>query len=196
MQLTPRDMGWIEVVCGPMFSGKTEELIRRVRRAVYAKKAVQIFKPKLDIRFSELEIVSHSRHRLEATAANNAEEVLAGTHPDTRVVGIDEVQFFGHDIVHVANRLAALGLRVICAGLDQDFRGSPFGPMPELLAVAEFVTKVQAICMVCGNPAGRSQRLTREPAQVLLGATEAYEARCRRCHNHSPEEAPSQGRLF
>jgi len=196
VQTLPRDIGWVEVVCGPMFSGKTEELIRRLRRAVYARQRVEIYKPAIDTRYAELEIVSHSRQSLKARPVARAEEILAQAGEDVEVVGIDEAQFFDRDLVAVAQKLADRGVRVIVAGLDQDFRGQPFEPMPELLAVAEFVTKTLAICMVCGNPAGRSQRLIRDAEKVVLGASETYEARCRRCHRAEPEPPLEQPRLF
>ncbi len=196
MQGTPRDTGWIEVICGPMFSGKTEELIRRLRRAAYARQKIEIFKPKIDTRYGELEIVSHSRQSLVAHPVQSAEEILQLVAADVEVVGIDEGQFLGRGLVEVCQRLADRGVRVVVAGLDQDFRGVPFEPMPELLAVAEFVTKALAICVVCGNPAGRSQRVTRGGDRVLIGATDAYEARCRRCHTVGEEPPPEQPRLF
>jgi thymidine kinase len=195
MHPTPTGIGWIEVVCGPMFSGKTEELIKRLRRALYARQKVEIYKPKIDTRYAEIEIVSHSRQSLQAVPVAEAHEILEKVDADADVVGIDEAQFFGRDLVQVANALANRGIRVIAAGLDQDFRGVPFEPMPELLAVAEYVTKSHAICLVCGNPAFRSQRLVRTTEQVVLGATEAYEARCRRCHRLE-DELPQQERLF
>lgn len=195
MQTFPTGIGWIEVICGPMFSGKTEELIRRLRRAVYAKQKVQIFKPKLDTRYGEIEIVSHTKQRLTARPVETAAELFEQVEAGTEVVGIDEVQFFDRELIGVVNRLANRGTRVVLAGLDQDFRGVPFEPMPELLAVAEFVTKAHAICMVCGNPAGRSQRLIRQADRVVLGATESYEARCRRCHTLETP-LPEQERLF
>jgi len=192
VQAPPRDIGWIEVICGPMFSGKTEELIRRLRRAVYARQKVEIFKPKIDTRYDAIEIVSHSRQSLTAKPIAHATEILAQVATDAEVVGIDEAQFFDRTVVEVAQTLADRGVRVVLAGLDQDFRGMPFEPMPELLAVAEFVTKSLAICMVCGNPAGRSQRLTREGGRVLVGASDSYEARCRKCHTvgEEPQEQP------
>ncbi|MEE8410017.1 MAG: thymidine kinase [Myxococcota bacterium] len=195
MQPAPRDIGWIEVVCGPMFSGKTEELIRRLRRAVYARQEVEIYKPKIDTRYADIEIVSHTKQSLSAKPVGTAAEILDLVADDADVIGIDEAQFFDRDLVRVAQFLANRGTRVIIAGLDQDFRGVPFEPMPELLAIAEFVTKSLAICMVCGNLAGRSQRVIRGDEQVVLGATEAYEARCRRCHTVS-EALPEQTRLF
>jgi thymidine kinase len=178
-----------------MFSGKTEELIRRLRRALYARQKVEIFKPKLDTRYAEIEIVSHSKQSLSARPVATASEILQIVAGDTEVVGIDEAQFFADDLVTVCERLADNGQRVIVASLDQDFRGIPFGPIPELLARAEFVTKVLAICVVCGNPAGRSQRVISGGERVVLGAAEAYEARCRKCHTVS-ESLPEQTRLF
>ncbi len=190
-----RNVGWIEVVCGPMFSGKTEELIRRIKRALYARQKVELYKPTVDTRYHELQIVSHNQQALTARPIDAAAKILELVDPKTQVVGIDEAQFFDRDLVRVCQHLADRGLRVIVAGLDQDFRGLPFEPIPELLAVAEYVTKTLAICMVCGNPAGRSQRIIRGEERVVLGATEAYEARCRRCHTLE-EEQPEQPRLF
>jgi thymidine kinase len=177
---TPTGTGWIEVVTGCMFSGKTEELIRRLVRARYAKQEVAIFKPKLDTRYADDEIVSHSKISLAAHRVERPEEVWKMAR-GMQVVGIDEAQFFGPDIVPVTESLANGGSRVIVAGLDQDFRGQPFEPIPTLLALAEYVTKVHAICMKCGNPANRSQRMVNRTERVLLGEAEAYEARCRRC---------------
>ena len=198
MQPFPKDVGWIEVICGSMFSGKTEELIRRVKRAVYGKQAVQVFKPRIDDRYSETQVVSHSQLRLTSVPIERAEEIFYHLLPDTQVVGIDEVQFFGPEIVAVCEALARLKLRVICAGLDQDFQGKPFDPMPQLLAVAEYVTKQLAICVVCGNPANRSQRLISGSERVVVGAAGAYEARCRNCHVAEPTEAtpPQTMQLF
>jgi thymidine kinase len=196
VQPTPKDTGWIEVICGPMFSGKTEELIRRLRRAAYARQRIEIYKPKIDTRFDEVDIVSHSRQSLKARPIGAAEEILALVDPNVDVVGIDEAQFLGRGLVEVCQRLADRGARVVVAGLDLDFRGLPFEPMPELMAVAEFVTKSLAICVVCGNPAGRSQRVSRAGDRVLIGASEAYEARCRRCHTVGEEPPPDQPRLF
>lgn len=172
--------GWIEVVTGCMFSGKTEELIRRVVRARFARQEVAIFKPKIDQRYSTTEVVSHSRLSLEAQLVEKADEIWA-LGRGVQVVAIDEVQFFGPDVVAVAESLANTGSRVIVAGLDQDYRGQPFEPVPTLMALAEFVTKNLAICMRCGNPADRSQRIVNRAERVLVGETEAYEARCRRC---------------
>jgi thymidine kinase len=195
VQALPRDIGWIEVITGPMFSGKTEELIRRLRRAVYARQKVEIFKPTIDTRYDAIEIVSHTRQSLVAQPVEDAAQILEKIDDHTQVVGIDEAQFFGRNLLETGQKLANRGLRVIVAGLDQDFRGVPFEPMPSLLAVAEFVTKNLAICMRCGNPAGRSQRLVRQDDRVVLGASEAYEARCRRCHTLE-EALPAQERLF
>jgi thymidine kinase len=177
---SPKNTGWIEVVVGCMFSGKTEELIRRMRRAQIAKQRVAIFKPVIDTRFSTDHIVSHSEAKLLSTSVRNSADVLR-LAADAQVVGIDEGQFFDMGIVDVAETLANQGKRVIIAGLDQDYRGKPFEPMPQLLAIAEYITKTLAICVVCGNPADRTQRTTPSHERVLVGAKEAYEARCRRC---------------
>ena len=171
--------GWIEVICGCMFSGKTEELIRRLNRALIAKQKVEIFKPGIDKRYHESDIVSHSDRSIRSTPVQFAGDILL-LSGDCDVVGIDEAQFFDDAIVEVCNLLANQGKRVIVAGLDMDFEGKPFGPMPDLLAVAEYVTKVQAICARTGEPASFSFRLTGESGQVLLGEKEAYEARSRR----------------
>jgi thymidine kinase len=190
----PRDTGWIEVICGPMFSGKTEELIRRLRRAQLARQRVQIFKPRLDDRYAPDQLVSHSAQTLESTVVDRVEEILAQIHPETDVVGVDEVQLLAGDVVGVCETLADAGCRVVVAGLDQDYTGAPFEPMPVLLAAAEYVTKQQAICVVCGNPAGRTQRLVAERVRVVVGATGAYEARCRACHSARPvEQLPLPG---
>ncbi|MCU0698016.1 MAG: thymidine kinase [Myxococcaceae bacterium] len=189
MHQFPKDIGWIEVICGSMFSGKTEELIRRIKRALYGKQKVQVFKPQIDTRYDELNVVSHSQLKVVATPVQRAEEILALTRPETEVVGIDEVQFLGPEVVQVCETLAGRGVRVICAGLDQDFQARPFEPMPQLLAVAEYITKELAICVVCGNPANRSQRLADSKERVLVGASSAYEARCRKCHVTTPVEA-------
>jgi thymidine kinase len=185
----PKDIGWIEVICGSMFSGKTEELIRRVKRAVYGKQVVQVFKPKLDNRYDESQVVSHSQLKLTSIPIERAEEIFLHLSPKTQVVGIDEVQFFGAEVVAVCEALANRGLRVIAAGLDQDYQGRPFEPMPQLLAIAEYVTKQLAICVVCGNPANRTQRIVSGAERVMVGAADAYEARCRRCHVPKPAEA-------
>ena len=176
-----------------MFSGKTEELIRRIKRAVYGKPRVQVFKPKIDNRYDESAVVSHSQLKLTSTPIERADDIFRLLERDTEVVGIDEVQFLGPDVVRVVEELARRGMRVICAGLDQDYRGNPFEPMPQLLAIAEYVTKELAICVVCGNPANRSQRLIAREERVLVGAAGEYEARCRKCHVSSPTEAtPAQ----
>ncbi|MBI3789213.1 MAG: thymidine kinase [Ignavibacteriales bacterium] len=177
----PRNIGWIEVVCGCMFSGKTEELIRRMRRAEIAKQKVAIFKPRIDNRYSAVHIVSHSEQSLISQVVDDASEILT-LAKDAQVVGIDEGQFFKLNLVDVCEQLATQGKRVIVAGLDQDYRGKPFEPMPQLLAVAEYITKTLAICVVCGNPADRTQRKTQQQDRVIVGAKDVYEARCRRCH--------------
>ena len=173
--------GWIEVIAGSMFSGKSEELIRRLRRAKIARQKVQVFKPEIDSRFSQDHIVSHSEMRHESANIRSAAEVLAKVEPDTEVVGIDEGQFFDNELVNVANTLAQRGVRVIVAGLDQDYTGKPWEPMPQLLAVAEYITKTHAICMKCGQPANYSQRTFESEERVAVGATGMYEARCRAC---------------
>jgi thymidine kinase len=180
------NLGWIEVICGSMFSGKSEELIRRLRRAQIARQRVQIFKPKLDSRFSEDHITSHSDMKMKSQLVTCAGEILAAVDSRTQVIGIDEGQFFDGELVSVCNKLADMGKRVIVAGLDQDYRGQPFGPVPQLLSVAEYITKTLAICVRCGAPANRTQRTVNNPERVLVGATESYEARCRLCF-----EAPS-----
>ncbi len=189
MHQFPKDIGWIEVICGSMFSGKTEELIRRIKRALYGKQRVQVFKPQIVNRYDELAVVSHSQLKVIATPVQRAEEILQLLRPDTEVVGIDEVQFLGPDVVQVCEAIAARGVRVICAGLDQDYQAKPFEPMPQLLAIAEYITKELAICVVCGNPANRSQRLADSQERVLVGASSSYEARCRKCHVTTPVEA-------
>jgi thymidine kinase len=177
----PARPGSIEVITGSMFSGKSEELIRRVRRAQIARQKVQIFKPRLDARYSEAEIVSHSEMKMPSQVVEKADEILSRVEPDTEVVGIDEGQFFDATLVGVADELANRGLRVIVAGLDQDYRGRPFEPMPQLMAVAEYVDKTLAVCMCCGAPANRSQRLVATQDRVVVGGAGQYEARCRRC---------------
>ena len=173
--------GWIEVIAGSMFSGKSEELIRRLRRAKIARQKVQVFKPEIDSRFSQDHIVSHSEMRHESANIRSAAEVLAKVEPDTEVVGIDEGQFFDNELVNVANTLAQRGVRVIVAGLDQDYTGKPWEPMPQLLAVAEYITKTHAICMKCGQPANYTQRTFESEERVAVGGEGMYEARCRRC---------------
>ncbi|MCU1293450.1 MAG: Thymidine kinase [Bryobacterales bacterium] len=174
-------MGWIEAICGPMFSGKSEELIRRLRRASIARKQVQVFKPAIDTRYSGDEIVTHDDVRMGSESVNSAEEILAKLHWRTQVIGIDEANFFGQPLLEVANQLADSGKRVIVAGLDTDYMGRPFPPMPDLLAIAESITKTLAICVRCGNPAKHTQRLVDSDELILIGATGAYEARCRAC---------------
>ncbi|PWT91009.1 MAG: thymidine kinase [Blastocatellia bacterium] len=173
--------GWIEVIAGSMFSGKSEELIRRLRRARIARQKVQVFKPEIDSRFSDNQIVSHSEMRHESSNIRSAKDILENVEPDTEVVGIDEGQFFDEELVNVANQLARRGVRVIIAGLDQDYTGKPFEPMPQLLAIAEYITKTHAICMKCGHPANYSQRTFESEERVAVGAADKYEARCRRC---------------
>ncbi len=187
MEIKPQ-RGSLEVICGSMFSGKTEELIRRVRRAKIARQNVQVFKPALDTRYTVEAVQSHNGLGVDAVPIQAAGEVLSLLQPDTTVVAIDEVQFFGWDVTEICMQLANKGLRVIVAGLDMDFRGEPFGPMPVLMAEAEEVDKLQAICVVCGEPASRTQRLidgqpaaSDEPV-ILVGGSESYEARCRHCH--------------
>ncbi len=178
---TPTDVGWIEVVAGCMFSGKTEELIRRLRRANIAKQSVIIFKPQIDNRYSKDKIVSHSDQSLPSTIVENPDDILELAQ-HAQVVGVDEAQFFGPKIVGICNKLADDGKRVIVAGLDQDYRGVPFEPMPHLLAIAEYITKTLAICVKCGNPADKTQRIVESGERVLVGASDSYEARCRKCH--------------
>jgi thymidine kinase len=178
--IIPRNTGWIEVICGCMFSGKTEELIRRIRRAQIAKQKVAIFKPIIDTRYSGDHIVSHSEQSLDSQVVKNANEILTMAD-DAQVVGIDEGQFFDNTLVEVAEKLAGKDKRVIIAGLDQDYRGKPFEPMPQLLSIAEYITKTLAICVVCGNPADRTQRKTQQSDRVVVGAKDIYEARCRKC---------------
>jgi thymidine kinase len=175
------NFGWIEAICGPMFSGKTEELIRRLRRAVIARKRVQTFKPSIDTRYSETEIVTHGDVRMSSEPVASAAEILLRLDWRTQVVGIDEANFFGPELVEVANQLADQGKQVLVAGLDTDYLGLPFEPMPDLLATAELITKTLAICMLCGNPAKHTQRLVWSDERILVGASGAYEARCRRC---------------
>jgi thymidine kinase len=175
------NQGWIEVIVGSMFSGKSEELIRRLRRAQIARQKVQIFKPTVDSRYADDHIVSHSEMRIPSRAVGSSRALLDLVEADTEVVGIDEGQFFDQDLPAVCNELADQGKRVIVAGLDQDYLGKPFEPMPQLLAIAEYITKTLAICMVCGNPANHTQRLVSSGDRVLLGAQGTYEARCRVC---------------
>lgn len=181
--------GWIELICGSMFSGKTEELLRRLRRAEIARKRIQLFKPSIDIRYGLIRVASHDgAGRNDAIVVQTAMDMLRRVDPETEVVAIDEIQFFDVAVIDAVTLLAEQGRRVIAAGLDQDFRAEPFGPMPELLSLAERVAKLSAICVVCGAPASRTQRLINgRPARyddpvILVGGSESYEARCRRCH--------------
>lgn len=180
--------GCIEVICGSMFSGKTEELIRRLKRARFANQSIAIFKPAVDIRYSEDEVVSHDSHSLGSTPVDKAEKILSLSPADIQVVGIDEAQFFGPEIVDVCQKLANRGVRVIVAGLDTDFLGKPFGAMPALMAVAEDVQKVHAICVKCGNLANHSHRLSKSEDLVLLGEKDVYEPLCRACYNKALAE--------
>jgi thymidine kinase len=189
---TPKGMGWLEVICGSMFSGKTEELIRRLRRAEIAKLKIAIFKPLIDDRYSMGHIVSHDAQRIPSISVASAKDILLKAK-EAEVVGIDEAQFFGMDLIEVCQELANQGKRVIIAGLDQDYTGKPFEPMPQLLAIAEYITKTLAICVKCGNPANRTQRLSKESARVIVGASDIYEARCRFCHEIIPGEDESKG---
>jgi thymidine kinase len=174
--------GSIELICGSMFSGKTEELIRRLKRAQIARLNVEIFKPKTDVRYDENAVVSHDLNSIQSTPVENASSILL-LGSNTQVVGIDEAQFFDEELPDVCNKLANKGIRVIVAGLDMDFLGKPFGPMPAIMAIAESVTKVHAVCVVCGNPALYSYRLVASDAKILLGEKETYEPRCRVCFN-------------
>ncbi len=187
MDLKSRD-GWLEVICGCMFAGKTEELIRRINRIKYAKKTVIVFKPVIDNRYDKTQVVSHSNHRVDSIPIKDSTEVLKHLNQLPYAVAFDEAQFFDKGLIDVIDRLANSGVRVIVAGLDQDFRGEPFGIMPELMAKSEYITKLQGICMVCGAPATRTQRIINgRPADyddptILVSASEKYESRCRHCH--------------
>jgi thymidine kinase len=181
MEFVAGNAGWIEVICGPMFSGKSEELMRRLRRARIARKRVQVFKPVIDNRYSHNEIVSHGDIRMSSEVVNNAEEIIQALDWRTQVVGIDEINFLGPEMINVAGQLADSGKQVILAGLDTDFMGRPFAPIPELLAQGESITKTLAICMRCGNPAKHTQRLVESEDLIVVGAAGLYEARCRRC---------------
>lgn len=190
------DCGWVEVICGGMFSGKSEELIRRVRRATIAKQVVQAFKPAIDDRYHDQDIASHQGGTFNALAVESSADILTRVAAGTNVVAIDEVQFFDERVVDVCRKLADAGKRVVCSGLDLDFRGEPFGVMPRLLAIAEYVDKLQAICVECGAAATRTQRLidgvpaSWDDPVILVGASEQYEPRCRRCHVVSRERLP------
>ncbi|MBN2000139.1 thymidine kinase [candidate division KSB1 bacterium] len=189
LNIVPKGIGWIEVICGSMFSGKTEELIRRLKRAEYARLTTAIFKPIIDTRYSQEHIVSHSELKIASISVTSASEI-ADLSTDADVVGIDEAQFFDENLIDVCQNLANKGKRVIVAGLDQDYSGKPFEPIPQLLAIAEYITKTLAICVKCGNPANRTQRLSRNINRVVVGAEDIYEARCRFCHEvyHTPEQ--------
>lgn len=180
MTLTPKNSGWIEVICGPMFSGKTEELIRRLVRWQIAQQKVTIFKPTLDDRYSEDYIVSHNKRKIKSLTVRNSSDIEKYSQ-DANVIGIDEAQFFDLALVKICKKLADGGKRIVVAGLEKDFQAIPFGPMPLLLVDAEYVTKVNAICIRCGNPANFSQRITDEKKQVVIGEIDKYEARCRKC---------------
>ncbi|HDS07623.1 MAG TPA: thymidine kinase [Bacteroides sp.] len=179
--------GWIEVITGSMFSGKTEELIRRLKRARIARQKVEIFKPRIDVRYSEQEVVSHDENAIQSTPVDSSANILL-LASGMEVVGVDEAQFFDKGLVDVANQLANSGVRVIVAGLDMDFRGKPFGPIPGLLAVAEYVTKVHAICVRCGRLANYTHRLVEEDKLIMLGETDLYEPLCRGCYNRAMNE--------
>jgi thymidine kinase len=188
MDIVKGNMGWIELVCGPMFSGKSEELIRRLRRAEIARQRVQIFKPLIDKRYSDNEIVSHSDLRIPATVVERSAQILEQLDPRTEVVGIDEAHFLDTELVDVAQKLADMGKRVVIAGLDTDYLNRPFEPVVQLMTVAEEVTKLLAICVRCGNPAKHTQRLVASEERILVGAHGTYEARCRRCYEPVPVE--------
>ena len=180
-----KNAGWIEVVCGSMFSGKTEELIRRLKRARIARQHVEIYKPAVDARYSDSDVVSHDENAIPSTPVRHASEILTLAH-EAEVIGIDEAQFFDSELIDVCQQLAKSGKRVIVAGLDQDYLGQPFDPIPLLMAVAEYVTKLHAVCVVCGSPANHSQRLSRNDDRVLVGAGDLYEPRCRQCFDPQP----------
>lgn len=188
MTVIPRHIGWIEVVCGSMFSGKTEELIRRLKRSQIARQKIQCFKPEVDDRYSKDHVTSHDASKIVSIPIKKAWDIIERVDDNTRVVGVDEAQFFDEGIVEVCQKLANRGIRVIAAGLDMDYRGQPFEPMPKLLAVAEYVTKLNAICTVCGGPASRTQRLNSGNDQIAVGGKEMYEARCRFCHEHEKKD--------
>ncbi len=181
MDFVTGNLGWIEVICGPMFSGKSEELMRRLRRAMIARKRVQVFKPIIDDRYSADEIVSHTDIRMKSEAIGNVSEIMQRLDRRTQVVGLDEANFFGQELVEIATQLADSGKQVIVGGLDTDYMGRPFPPMPDLLTLAESITKTLAICMRCGNPAKHTQRLVESNDLIVVGAAGMYEARCRRC---------------
>lgn len=180
--INQKKTGWVEVVCGCMFSGKTEELLRRLKRAKIANQKIEIFKPHIDTRYHETQIVSHDRNEIHSTPVDYSAKILLMT-AGMDVVGIDEAQFFDSELPNVCDVLTQRGIRVIVAGLDMDYLGKPFGPMPQLLAIAEYITKVHAICVVCGNLASYSYRKTEHDSTILLGETDIYEPRCRNCFN-------------
>jgi thymidine kinase len=184
-------VGWVEVICGSMFSGKTEELLRRIKRARLARQAVVLFKPRVDSRYDAVKVVSHAGHDADAMPVADAAELLTLVPAGTTVVGIDEVQFFDDGILTAAESLAERGIRVIVAGLDQDWRGKPFGPVPPLMAIAEYVTKLHAVCARCGGEGTRSQRLVAAEGQLFVGGASEYEARCRACFRAEPQVAGS-----
>ena len=188
---SPKKAGSIEVICGSMFSGKTEELIRRMKRAQFAKQKVEIYKPCIDVRYSEDQVVSHDAHSIPSTPIDSPASMLL-LSSDVEVVGIDEAQFFDETLVEVVQALADRGVRVIIAGLDTDFMGKPFGPMPALMAVAEDIQKVHAICVKCGSPANHSHRLTASDQLVVLGEKDAYEPLCRHCYNAAIQAEKSE----
>ncbi|UJL46000.1 thymidine kinase [Virgibacillus sp. NKC19-16] len=191
-----KQSGWVEVICGSMFSGKSEELIRRVRRATYGNLSVRVFKPMIDTRYKNKSVVSHDGSSTVARPVNSADEILENVNGNLDIVGIDEAQFFDENLIEVADQLACLGIRVIIAGLDTNFRGEPFGVMPKLMALSESVTKLNAICPICGSPASRTQRLidgrpaSYDDPTILVGASESYEPRCR--HHHEVPNKPSE----
>jgi thymidine kinase len=201
MYIMNHHSGWIEVICGSMFSGKSEELIRRIRRAQFAKQEIIVFKPRLDDRYSKESVVSHNGTSFIAQPIEKAKDIFDFVHEEVDVIAVDEAQFFDNEIVEVVQSLANKGHRVILAGLDQDFRGQPFGPMPQLMSVAEQVTKLQAVCTICGSPASRTQRLINgnpacyEDPVILVGASEAYEARCRHHHDVPTGKSVSEDQL-
>ncbi len=191
MNIVQGHVGWLEVICGPMFSGKSEELIRRMRRALIARKRVQVFKPAIDNRYSDDEIVSHSDLRIPSQVVGAGREILELVEARTEVVGIDEANFLGPELPEVASRLADIGKQVVIAGLDTDYLGRPFEPIPALLALAEEITKTLAVCIQCGGPAKFTQRLVDSSELIVVGATGLYEARCRRCFEPgAPKQQP------
>lgn len=194
MEFSRRDHGWLEVICGPMFSGKTEELIRRLRRALIARQRVQAFKPAIDRRYHDARITSHSAQSVDAVPVKDVDALRELLRPDTQVVGVDEAQFFGPELVDLVQSLADGGVRVVIAGLDQDYLGRPFEPMPQLLAVAEMATKCNAVCSCCGGLASRSYRMVSGEEQVQVGAAESYEARCRACYLAGARSAAGKAR--